>query len=138
MWKGQISPQVGDIAATRGAVADHLTSVGVEDEIDVVTLLVSEVVSNAVLHGAGPRAIEVDVCAEKIHVEVSDQTPGDPVVRPVDVARVGGNGMRIVDALSSAWGVAHHPGDGKHVWFDVFRAPAPLGGATAGSAPEPT
>ena len=129
MWKGQISPQVGDIAATRGAVAEHLASLGIHDEIDVVTLLVSEVVSNAVLHGTAPRAIKVEVSAEMIHVEVSDRAGADPVVRPIDVARIGGNGMRIVEELSSAWGVRHHPGDGKQVWFDVFRTPAPLGGS---------
>jgi hypothetical protein len=44
--------------------------------------------------------------------------------------------MRIVDGLSSAWGVAHHVGDGKHVWFDVFRRPAPLGGASFRSPAE--
>ncbi len=129
MWKGQISPLVADIAATRGAVAEHLASLGIHDEIDVVTLLVSEVVSNAVLHGTAPRAIEVVVSSAAIHVEVSDWAPADPVVRPVDAARSGGNGMRIVDALSSAWGVRHDPVDGKQVWFDVFRTPAPLGGS---------
>lgn len=129
MWKGQISTKVADVAATRGAVADHLASLGIQEEIDLVTLLVSEVVSNAVLHGAAPQAIEVDVSPQMIHVEVSDQAPAEPVVQPVDVARIGGNGMRIVDGLSSAWGVSQHPGNGKHVWFDVFRAAAPLGGS---------
>lgn len=130
-WMGSISPLVGDIAATRGAVTDHLTGAGASDEVEVVTLLVSEVVSNAVLHGSAPRSIVVDVSHDVIHVEVHDHEPGDPVVRPVDITRIGGNGMRIVDGLSSAWGVRHVPDDGKQVWFDVFRRSSAAGSAFA-------
>lgn len=111
-----------DVAATRGAVADHLTSLGAHDHVEVVTLLVSEVVSNAVLHGAAPRSIMVAVFPEAIHVEVNDNEPTEPVVQPIDAGRIGGNGMRIVEGLSSDWGVRQVDGNGKQVWFDVVRA----------------
>lgn len=124
-WRGTISPHIRDIALARRAVADHMAAAGAGEEVELVTLLVSEVVSNAVLHGAEPRSIAVDVSEDTIHVEVSDGTPVDPVVRPVDTGRVSGNGMRIVEGLSTAWGVHHDPDGGKRVWFDVLRTSSP-------------
>ena len=42
---------------------------------------------------------------------------------PVDPERIGGLGLRIVDQLASAWGVAPFPG-GKTVWATIAHPPA--------------
>ncbi len=49
-------------------------------------------------------------------VAVTDQSPDPPVVRTTDVDVPGGQGMRLVDRLSSAWGV-QLDATGKAVWF---------------------
>jgi len=86
--------------------------------VPVVELLTSELVSNAVLHG--PRQGWVTVRAvrrnSQFTVAVTDQSPDPPVVRTTDADVPGGQGMRLVDRLSNAWGV-QLDATGKAVWF---------------------
>ncbi len=91
------------------------------DAARTVELLTSEVLTNAVVHTRTPRHIAVTTWCHDgcVHVAVTDPDPTLPVVRPGNPARVGGNGMRIVAALASRWGVDLHPGGGKTVWFET-------------------
>jgi anti-sigma regulatory factor (Ser/Thr protein kinase) len=84
---------------------------------DDVALLVSELVTNAVRHGAPPVTIEVG-CDESggMQVRVSDGDPGSPTPNTADVDDESGRGMALVDMLSDDWGVDPTP-DGKAVWF---------------------
>lgn len=89
-------------------------------------LLVSELVTNAVRHGAGPLGLEVSDDVDRFRVDVSDRNPALPVLRSVDLWSEGGRGIMLVDELAEAWGVVEHPGDGKTVWFQLppFTDPA--------------
>jgi anti-sigma regulatory factor (Ser/Thr protein kinase) len=83
------------------------------------TLVLSELVTNAVIHAA----TDVHVCVELrddigIHLEVGDDGTAMPRVVPAEPDLIGGAGMRIVDQLVSAWGV-RRVGDGKIVWADL-------------------
>ncbi|GHS85479.1 ATP-binding protein [Cellulomonas hominis] len=84
----------------------------------VVELLTSEVVTNAVVHPAirGAITLRADVQGEEFLIAVSDADPQRPVVRSAHPGRVGGHGMRLVEALSTSWGVNLRV-DGKTVWF---------------------
>ena len=88
--------------------------------IDVVVLLTSELVTNAVVHAGTP----IDVVVRDLHgwvqVEVLDAGQQVPVVVDGALASESGRGLRIVAALSEAWGVDRRR-DGKTVWF---RCPA--------------
>ncbi|BEP13372.1 hypothetical protein acdb102_16830 [Acidothermaceae bacterium B102] len=84
---------------------------------DDAELLVSELVTNAVLHGLPPITLRVDCDTLELIVEVSDEAAG-PALAPRDVTLEGesGRGLALVDILSDAWGV--EPLDqGKVVWF---------------------
>jgi anti-sigma regulatory factor (Ser/Thr protein kinase) len=83
-------------------------------------LLTSEVVSNAVMHGAPPLRLGVTTHADGVRVEVLDGSDVLPRLPTGDVHpdSPGGRGLRIVDALASAWGVEAGT-DGKTVWFHV-------------------
>lgn len=89
---------------------------------EAVRLAVSELVSNAVMHGTGAIGVGFGVDAEGVHVAVSDKgvgfTPsGQPVMPPA--ASPGGRGLALVAVLSSRWGVL--PGDPTEVWCVIAR-----------------
>lgn len=84
---------------------------------EVVRLAVSELVSNAVMHGTGRIAVALGVDHEGVHVVVSDagvgfNLAGEPVMPPAEAA--GGRGLALVAMLSARWGVL--PGDPTEVW----------------------
>jgi anti-sigma regulatory factor (Ser/Thr protein kinase) len=80
-------------------------------------LLVSEIVSNAVLHGSGDITLVVRLDNGHVHVQVSDEGAELPHQQSTTGAH-GGFGLRLLDQLSVNWGV-DAGADGKTVWFDV-------------------
>jgi len=90
----------------------HNTSV-----LDEATLLVSELVTNAVVHGAPPITMEIDCDGSRgMQVRVSDGSEVQPAVGHATVEDEHGRGVALVDVLSDAWGVDPTP-NGKAVWF---------------------
>ena len=101
------------LEALRPSLDDHL--------VDDAVLLVSEIVSNSVRHaGLDPSdAIQVRIRGSNsmLHVDVVDPGPGfDPDVLPPARAN-GGWGLRLLDRLSSRWGVERN--DVTRVWFEL-------------------
>lgn len=89
--------------------------------MQVVVLLASELVANAVKHAdAESISVRFTVAPQSVRVEVADPGPGfepDPHIdRP---SGIGGWGLHLVDELSSRWGVADGPG--SRVWFEIDR-----------------
>lgn len=93
-------------------------------------LLVSELVTNSVLHAPGEAvAASVRVSVERlggaVRVEVRDDGPPfDGQVRLVSERATSGRGLALVDALVDRWGTAHQ--QGNLVWFEIDD---PSGGA---------
>jgi anti-sigma regulatory factor (Ser/Thr protein kinase) len=89
--------------------------------MQVVVLLASELVANAVKHaGAATVGIRFAVLPEHLRVEVSDEGPGfTPSPGKPDPSGVGGWGLHLVDELSSRWGISEGPG--ARVWFEIER-----------------
>lgn len=89
------------------------------DTVDTVSLLVSELVSNAVLHGSHEGdsvGIELSVEPGHIRIEVVDLGDGfDPSHPVTDTA--GGYGLHIVQSLSREWGVDRGPP--HKVWCEL-------------------
>src|SRR5204863_5939142 len=107
------------VGAARRFVRDVLTTRQVgEKVVDVVELLTSEVVTNAIVHaGTGPELV-VCVGHERVRIEVHDAVSAVPFRLMADPYSSSGRGMAIVDELASDWGVEHIP-EGKRVWFEV-------------------
>lgn len=88
---------------------------------DDARLVASEIVSNAVLHSGCTAEHELDVhgwlSEEFFEISVHDPalTKEAPVVR--DNPDIGGLGLRIVERLAAAWGVARP--DGRVVWAQL-------------------
>lgn len=90
------------------------------DLLASVELLVSELVTNAVVHALGEPEIGVQLSERAIRVEVADDTPALPHRRTPDALRPGGRGLLLLDRVASRWGVDPRPG-GKVVWFELDR-----------------
>ena len=90
-----------------------------------VLLAVSELVTNAVLHGRGPIELRVTHDHDRVLGEVVDQGAGfEHQARTLAIDTVGGRGLSIVAAVSDRWGI--HAGS-SHVWFEMRLRPGEIG-----------
>jgi anti-sigma regulatory factor (Ser/Thr protein kinase) len=107
-------------AEARHLVSRFAAENDLRSESDAALLVLSELVTNAVLHGAEP--IEVYVCrdGDLLRIEVSDGgAPTDGVApRSQDDQRPGGRGLHIVNSLARRWGTTDNRG-GKTVWAEI-------------------
>lgn len=78
-----LEPTPQAAGAARHFVADTCRRWGVDDVTDAVTLAVSELVTNAVLHARTHVDVELCVIGATMTACVIDRDPRPPVVRPV-------------------------------------------------------
>lgn len=119
-------------ALARHAAAELLESWGLTDLIDTSSLLVSELVTNAVRAtesvNGGPKSIvamRISWAAESLIIEVWDRNPKPPALQIQYLDGESGRGLHIVEALSIA--AAYYPsptGQGKVTWCQI-EAPMP-------------
>jgi anti-sigma regulatory factor (Ser/Thr protein kinase) len=108
----------------RGAVADLCAEHDVDHRLtQTILLLVSEVVSNAVLHSAGPRDADIGLEAlvrdDAVCITVIDAGEGFTPA-PRDPGRVeGGYGLFLLAKAASRWEV--QPGAPTRVCFELDR-----------------
>ena len=82
-------------------------------------LVASEVVHNALTHSSGLVQVGVRwMRYQQLRVEVFDQAPGLPEIRPTGSQGPGSHGLDVVDALASRWAWEPTAG-GKTVWFEI-------------------
>ena len=98
------------------------------DALDTIKLLVSELVTNAVLHARSESEVAVLLHRDTIRVEVADGSGEPPQPRAATAKEVSGRGLELVRKLSTAWGVRASE-RGKVVWFEVPRLDAAGDGA---------
>ncbi|MFE6459239.1 ATP-binding protein [Streptomyces cinereoruber] len=120
-----IAPEPELVARARQSTVDRLYRWGLRTEaVEVAALVVSELVTNGVVHGKGQVRLRVFRYAEdELRVEVRDESPEPARVRDADDDALGGRGLCLVDALSQGWGVSP---DGRTTWAALS---APAGGA---------
>ena len=92
---------------------------------DTVALLVSEIATNALVHGLGDVQVRVGTVGDRLRVEVFDDSPVLPRQRAAGLLEEGGRGLALVESLAAEWGV-DRVGAGKVVWFELD--PEPSGG----------
>lgn len=115
-----VSPAFSAIAPARLWTRARLTEAGVsQGPLDTVILLVSELVTNAVVHARPPVTLRVHVDEERTRVEVTDGARRDlPIVRNPPPTATGGRGVMFVDRLATRWGTLQRSGS-KAVWFEL-------------------
>lgn len=103
----------------RRFVVGALAVAGGEGRFPDAELLVSELVTNVVVHTPCAQVgvdVSTDARADSLRVAVRDSDPAPPQPQEPEPGRPGGRGLRIVDAVASAWG-CERLDRGKEVWF---------------------
>ena len=90
------------------------------ETINAVELLVSELVTNAVVHAASEPQVDVHLSKQRLRVEVYDDDPNLPHRRTPDAVGPGGRGLLLLEQFANRWG-ADRRDDGKVVWFEIDR-----------------
>ena len=103
----------------RAALRELLRDTAFAARLDDGELAVSELVTNAVLHGREPIAVRIVVTRERLRVEVHDGSPISPSFSMLDPTAVTGRGLMLISAASDRWGVEPEP-HGKQVWFELL------------------
>ncbi|WP_328492372.1 SpoIIE family protein phosphatase [Streptomyces sp. NBC_00414] len=92
---------------------------GVRDEPDAILLVVSELVTNALVHTEGQVRLDLTLINNRMRVAVVDSSPRSPI-KPTSIGweATGGRGILLVEALSATWGTVPVSG-GKQVWAEL-------------------
>lgn len=102
----------------RRAVRDVVRQAGASDLAEAAQLVISELVTNAVIHAGTHVTLRITAEAHAVRVEVADASPHLPVRRSWGHTAGTGRGLLIVEDQSDRWGAAR-VGDGKVVWFEI-------------------
>ncbi|MFC8130082.1 ATP-binding protein [Streptomyces sp. NPDC057302] len=119
----RLPPHPASVSLARLRVHDHLAAWGHKEEsgaLEDAVLVVSELATNAVCHGdVLEREFEVAITVladGDCFIEVSDESSGNPELRELGPWEESGRGLRLLDAVSEAWGVWQRGRHGKTVW----------------------
>ncbi len=94
---------------------------GAPEAVDTIGLLVSELVSNVVLHARTACSVVMVRLGDHLRVEVTDassRAPSSPLTARDPLAQ-SGRGMAMVASLASNHGTIDRGDDGKTVWFEL-------------------
>jgi hypothetical protein len=130
---GEWEPRPDVVPEVRRWAVGVLAGWGADDLEWQVTQLLTEVVTNVVLHAGTAFSVRLghDPAAPgRVRCEVHDASPVLPRLRHHSTRATTGRGIRLLDAVSDRWGVDRETG-GKTVWFEVD-----AGGSAGGSGDE--
>jgi anti-sigma regulatory factor (Ser/Thr protein kinase) len=123
----ELAPTLRAPRLARAFVADTLSAWAVDAEDgEAVELVVSELVTNAVLHAPDSPTITLKLARARdtVRVMVSDRHPDEPSRTDLDRWSESGRGVGIVEALSHRWGTERNGPAGKTVWCELNAHPA--------------
>jgi anti-sigma regulatory factor (Ser/Thr protein kinase) len=106
-------------AQARRFVRDTLTGWGIGgDAVEDCELLVSELVTNAIIHADSNPKVSLEQAGTRVRASVCDSSASLPRVRDYGPDAITGRGMLLVDRLARRWGVDTGT-SGKCVWFEM-------------------
>ncbi|WP_079063517.1 SpoIIE family protein phosphatase [Streptacidiphilus griseoplanus] len=113
-WDLPVDPAV--VGTARELAARQLESWGLPELLFTTELVVSELVTNAIRHAAGPIQLRL-IRQTVLTCEVSDASSTSPRLRHARTTDEGGRGLLLVAQLSRRWGTRHTP-TGKIIWAE--------------------
>jgi two-component sensor histidine kinase len=102
----------------RSLIDDALSAWEIHDPSATVRLVVTELIENVHQHANGSGKLQLELHDGHVLVQVSDTSPRLPEVRDPVPTLPTGRGMRLVQILSTAWGVRPESA-GKVVWAQL-------------------
>ncbi|MWA06731.1 SpoIIE family protein phosphatase [Actinomadura sp. LD22] len=114
LW--ELEPEPSMVPRIRAQVAFKLAEWRLDAVGDTVQLLVSELVTNALLHGAGSIVLRL-IRGDALLCEVYDDGQDMPHLRHADATAESGRGLQLVSHVAARWGT-HRTDGGKVVWFE--------------------
>ena len=119
MVRMELDPLPESPGRARAQLRQFLRSLRVEEGVvEDAELLVTEMVTNAVLHAKTTVILEVEVDGERVGVAVTDRSDRPLQPRRPSSDAVTGRGLTILDELAPGWSVEHHD-RGKTVRFSL-------------------
>ncbi|WP_405140938.1 ATP-binding protein [Sphaerisporangium sp. NBC_01403] len=112
-----LSADAESVHAARVLVCQELRRWGTGGLVDDCSLIVSELVTNAIRHGGTAFSLRLGSDGSSVYGEVFDAGDGLPCEAPGDLDATDGRGLLIVGTLADEWGVVPAAGGGKTVWF---------------------
>ncbi|MEO3978724.1 ATP-binding protein [Streptomyces sp. CAU 1734] len=124
----EVGPDPAEVGRARRWARSRLAGSGIGDDeplAETLILLISELVTNAVVHTGCPAVLRMlfgagAVEAGTVRVEVADASELPPSPRHADGDDTNGRGLELVDGLADRWGWKRE-GRGKSIWCEVDR-----------------
>jgi anti-sigma regulatory factor (Ser/Thr protein kinase) len=117
-----LGPQPASVREARRYVGAQLADAGFDGATFVAELLVSELVTNALLHARTTMQVSVEPQGDLVRIAVADGSALVPQRRAHSVESGTGRGLLLVEKMASRWGVDSSDA-GKVVWFELPRHP---------------
>lgn len=112
----EFAPGLLSACHARTFVSDQLGSHRLNYLIEDATLVVSELVTNAVLHAKTHLVVVIDELPQWVRLAVHDNSSTLPVMGHAEPDHTSGRGMTIVDSCATAWGTDRDAQGRKSVW----------------------
>ncbi|MEU1850424.1 ATP-binding protein [Streptomyces sp. NPDC019990] len=137
----EIRPDPAEVGRARQWARSRLAGSGIQADdplAETLVLLVSELVTNAVVHTGCPAVLRLSLPGAgageaTVRLEVADRSVRAPVPRCADDDATGGRGLALVDGLADRWGWSAE-GAGKRIWCELDRGAAPRDAACGSGA----
>ncbi|MFJ8161814.1 SpoIIE family protein phosphatase [Streptomyces sp. NPDC096136] len=116
------------IAGARRQVRELLHDWADAEQVDSAVLMVSEMVTNVLVHTDGDALLVAEATGElggrRLRVEVADASDELPHKRHPGEMASSGRGVLLMEMLADAWGVDPR-GAGKSIWFELYERSKP-------------
>ncbi len=124
----EVRPDPAEVGRARRWARSRLAGSGIgadEPLAETLILLISELVTNAVVHTGSSARLRMcfsgtGAVVGTVRVEVVDASARPPRQRHADGEDTNGRGLELVDGLADRWGWQHE-GAGKRIWCEVDR-----------------
>jgi anti-sigma regulatory factor (Ser/Thr protein kinase) len=117
----------GQIRAARDDIRALLHDWSAPEQVESAALLVSEAVTNVLVHTDGDAVLAARVTGmpgtRRLHVDVHDSSDDMPHRRSPGELASSGRGLLLMEELADAWGVDPR-GEGKSTWFELHEGGA--------------